>query len=144
MSLRLRTVSQSLRCQRGSGIMMAVFIILFFTAMAAAIVKVQTTAGDAIVVEVYSARALNAANSGAGRVLEDVITNLTTNCSTTTTTVNLTFSNSGLENCGAVVECTNFTNSGIRIYRIQSTGSCEFDQGPRITSRTVIIEAKDL
>lgn len=134
--------SQPLSQQRGSGIMMAVFIILFFTAMAAAIVKLQTTAGDAVVVEVYSARALNAANSGAGSTIEDI---LFVSGAAACVASNPSFSGNGLQSCQADVQCTTLSDpsSGIEIYRVQSTGRCSFDNDTRTASRTVVVEVKN-
>lgn len=128
---------------------MAVFIILFFTAMAAAIVKVQTSSSDAVVVEVYSARALNVANSGAGLKIEGIFSNslVTGNCGDlnhNTPSETWTFSGNGLANCSAGLSCVTKTSGTMTVYSIQSIGSCTFDDGSRTTSRTVMMQAKDL
>ncbi len=134
----------SFRKQRGSGIMMAVFIILFFTAMAAAIVKLQTASSDSVVVEVYSARALMAANSAAGAKLSEIFP--ISGAGSCSNTPNLGFSGAGLENCSAAITCNSITDpaSGITIYRVQSSGSCLFDNDTRSTARTVMIEARGI
>lgn len=134
--------------QRGSALVVAIFIIVVMSILAAVIARVLTTTSASSVDEVYGARAFHAANSGAQVFLtslfplgEDGADDAA--CISGLTISNFSQDDIGLSNCTAVVSCqsTDFNEYALTQYRIISQGSCAV--GDNSYSREVILEAID-
>ncbi|WP_438864666.1 type II secretory pathway protein [Neptunicella sp.] len=132
--------------QRGSMLVMSVFIIIVMSVMGLAMSSMLSNSAEAVVAEVYGLRAKMAAHSG----LEDQLLKVfphtgpadITQCDVTSKT----FSNiPGLENCGYSRSCgvKSYTmSSGNRLlFTFSSTGTCEV--GEVKTSRTIKLEVID-
>lgn len=142
------------RTQQGSALVIAIFIIVVMSILAAVLVRVLITGSQATIDETYGARAFHAANSGAQVFLTRLIsvcdpeddtcgadqTQIDTSVCNGPQPTN-TFSAPGLQGCRAEVECTiyNFTtNYNVALLRIESTGYCE--AGRFNYSRHILVE----
>ena len=129
--------------QRGSMLVMALFVIIVMSLLGLAVIQILSTSNRSMVVEVYGSRALNAANSGAQYQLEKVFSGAD-EC-TDTTTVYLLPDISAFHGCKVTVKCEkieinqgdyNFTH-----FRINSTATCTV--GEVITERKISLEARE-
>ncbi|NTS75870.1 hypothetical protein HR060_03230 [Catenovulum sp. SM1970] len=142
--------------QQGSGIVLAIFLILVMSLLATALIRQLSSTNESVAVEVFGTRALMAANIG----VEVMASNLFPIDATATSSddfvaqacpatnpiqANLP-AQQGMENCSYSVSCAlldeNVNNQSVRFYRIISLGQC--DVGDWQTSRTVQVEAKVL
>ncbi|MFT5755747.1 MAG: MSHA biogenesis protein MshP [Alteromonadaceae bacterium] len=143
--------------QKGSSLVMAIFVIVVLSLLGSALVQVLSTSSEAIAQEVLGTRALAAANSGMQGHLQKIFP-LTggDSCPPITTPLpTYNFSNvKGLYTCSAVVTCEPYITklNEIAYYRVISTGSCgvgdieatSFNKSIVISSRTVQVEARRL
>ena len=149
--------------QRGSAIMVALFVIVIVGLLAAALGRLLLDSGEKVTVEVLSVRALMAAQSGVEQGLyqlypndvwraSDPDDNNKTGCDKVST--NLSFTSDGLRGCSAAIVCTTLsvTSGAVTSYRLASTGRCNGggsvsvsgDNNPDFTvSRTIQAEAFD-
>ncbi len=134
--------------QQGSALVIAIFIIIVFSVLGAALVNMLDSSQEGVAYEVLGTRAYTAAQSGLQWQLSEVfplssdavacksqadIDAATPNFSTTT----------GFIQCNISVNCRDFTgDEGIRYYVITSTGECALDG--EVTSRTVEVDARSL
>ena len=129
--------------QRGSALVIAVFIIVVMLALVLSLARLLTSSSDAIVYEVQGTRALFAAQSGLDIALTQLfpLNGATTSCAALTLEHN--FSGDGLAGCSATVSCSRYndpTPGAAPLYRLSSTARCiaaEFE-----TRRTVQIEVR--
>lgn len=127
--------------------MVAIFIIVVMSILAAVIARVLTTTSASSVDEVYGARAFHAANSGAQVFLTSLFPLGEDRASSTACssglTINFVQDDSGLRNCSAEVSCKSeqFSEFAVTQYRIISQGRCTV--GDKQYSREVILEALD-
>jgi MSHA biogenesis protein MshP len=131
--------------QKGSAIVIAIFVIVVMALLGAGLVKILSSSVESVAYEVIGTRAYAAAQTGAQWQLLEIFphdTNSRTACQGTI--VEPDFSNvQGLENCEAAVICNDDGEfDGTTYYIITSTGQCSI--GGVITSRTVKIEARSL
>jgi MSHA biogenesis protein MshP len=130
--------------QKGSAIVIAIFVIVVMALLAAGLVKILASTAESVAYEVIGTRAYAAAQTGAQWQLLEVFphdTDAKTACPTPNTEPD--FSNvEGLKNCTASVNCDDEEFDGTTYYVITSTGQCSV--GGVITSRTVEIEARSL
>jgi len=124
---RNNSMNKSLKKQQGSMLVVALFVIIVLGFLAYAMIQITDNSNRATVFEVYGTRALNAANSGAERALNDLLglPEIT-----------------AFNGCELEIKCVNFnvTETGFRHFRIESTASCtagDFD-----TQRSVFVEAQ--
>jgi MSHA biogenesis protein MshP len=131
--------------QKGSAIVIAIFVIVVMALLGAALVKILSSSAESVAYEVIGTRAYAAAQTGAQWQLLEVFphnTNTATACKNFITEPDLS-NVKGLEYCQATVNCDDGgTFTGTTYYVITSVGQCSF--GGVITSRTVIIEARSL
>lgn len=149
--------------QRGSAIMVALFVIVIVGLLAAALGRLLLDSGEKVTVEVLGVRALMAAQSGVEQGLYQLYPNGVwqaatadangkTGCDKVTTS--LSFSSDGLRGCSAAIVCTTLsvTSGAVTSYRLASTGRCDGggslavsgDNNPDFTvSRTIQAEAFD-
>jgi len=145
--------------QRGSSIVLALFIIVVMSLLAAAMMRMMATSSETIAYEVVGTRAYQAANVGLQQSLTQIFplsadANHCDGVSTTATADGdrplqnfaniISFNNvEGLNNCEAVnITCDDIKIDGVTYYRLESTGQC--DTGSEQTSRTVAVEARSL
>lgn len=132
-----------LKKQRGSMLVIALFVIIVLAFLAYAMIRITNTSASANVYEVYGERALNAANSGANRALNELFTPGSSNSCNDVSTGYSFGATVALSGCAIEVACTSFdvSQTGFTHFRIISTASCtagDFD-----TQRSVVVEARN-
>lgn len=132
--------------QQGSSLVIAIFIIVVMSVLAAVMARVLSTASAAVVDEVAGTRALQAANSGAQVFLTDLFPLGSDGASNAACSNGreISFNAPGLTNCSASVDCSQQDYSAeyaVTHFRINSSGQCRV--GNRDYSRRVIVEAVD-
>ncbi|WP_085298412.1 hypothetical protein [Cognaticolwellia mytili] len=133
----------SINKNRGSALVIAIFVIIVISLLGAALVKMMASSQESLAFEVLGTRAYTAAQSGAQWQLSQVfpLNNATSSCINAETAK--TFNNvEGLAQCEAKVSCSMFTNSGTTYYTITSIGECDID-GEK-ASREIEVEARSL
>ena len=129
--------------QRGSSLVIAIFIIIVLSLLGAALVRMLNSSAESIVYEVYGTRAFHAAQSGLQMKLAERFPLIGSADAPNCNSISPKFTNvAGLNACEAVVTCTPDTDASITTYTIKSLGSC--DIGGVVTSRTVEVVARDL
>lgn len=143
------------KAQRGSMLVIAIFILTVIMLFGAAMQSIYSTAGQSIAYEVYGIRALNAANSGAERAMQWIFYPVAVDggplaCSTTDIAGGpeltlLTLENqSAFHGCTVAVQCFTFDftigTSKTTHHRVESTATCI--AGDFTTVRTVAIEGR--
>lgn len=142
---------------RGSALMIALFVIVVMALLAAAMGRFLVDSGEKNTVEVRSARALLAAQSGLEVALYRLFPNRTLAQSTPPAvcpaTITLNFANNpGLTNCQAAIRCAmvpvTYNGSVTNGYRLESVGTCGNSDlnsaNPDFAvSRTLMAEAYD-
>ena len=148
-----------LRRQRGSMLVIAIFIMVVMLLVGSAMVNIVATSGQSVAYEVVGTRAYAAANSGIqqkltaifpldngvnnGQALQCDGTQALTPDEETTSTDNYNYGNTaGLRQCQASVTCRDFQHDDVTYYQLTSTATC--DIGDDIASRTVVVEARSL
>lgn len=132
----------SLKKQQGSMLVIALFVIIVLAFLAYAMIQITDNSSRGNVYEVYGSRALNAANTGAERALNEIFMPAgSEQCSNVTASFQLNHG-SAFSGCDISVTCDQFTvtQTGVTHFRIESTASCsagEFD-----TQRSVAVEAR--
>lgn len=139
--------------QQGSALVIAIFIIVVILLLGTALVRMLSSSSNTTAYEVVGTRAYNAANSGLQKRLSELFPlnpsplNPIEVCSTIGTDIDdyLFFTNhQGLVNCRVSnMKCNDFTQDGVRYYRLISTGQCDIGNG-EVTSRTIEVEARSL
>ncbi|MDX1706299.1 MSHA biogenesis protein MshP [Pseudidiomarina sp.] len=127
--------------QRGSALVVAIFIIVVMSLLASALFGLFSSSSSATVANVGGTRANFAAQSAVQEALLKLfpVAGGAADCSTTT----VTFTEPGVDNCNATVTCTSFTLDELDAthYRLQASGSC--DIGTETYSRQLLTEATD-
>jgi len=131
--------------QKGSAIVVAIFVIVIMALLASALVRMQNSSSEAIVYEVMGTRAYSAAQTGIQWQLTEIFplnTATVTLCSDNI--IEPDISNvSGLENCWFEITCNSAINhDGVQYYNVKSTGSCHV--AGIETSRTIQVEARSI
>jgi len=145
--------------QKGSALMLAVFVMVVVMLLGITLMEILATGDEAVAQEVLGTRALSAANSGMQGQLQKLFPlnagAPTFTCPTAPAAVsthNYDFTAiGGLNQCNAVVTCSNYVNhDGIAYYRLKSTGTCGSgamaadSKAIVLSSRTVQVEARSL
>ena len=126
--------------QRGSALVIAVFIIVVMLGLVLALARLLTTSSQSVVYEVQGTRAFFAAQSGLETSLSELLFSQSIACPFTIPAQ--VFAVAGLQGCSAEVSCaTPYTAEGIIVYQITSKGQCTAVNG-EITSRTMQIEVR--
>ena len=139
--------------QRGSAIMVALFVIVIMALLVAAMGRFLVDSGEKNTVEVRGVRALMAAQSGLEIALYRLYPNNSWTAQQCAASATTTFALPGLVNCQATVTCTplNVSAAGTTRtgYRFSSEGRCGdpgVNNGPNpdfAVSRTLMAEAFD-
>ena len=143
MFLNLSIKSRSSNKQKGSALVLAIFIIVVMTLLGTALVRMISTNAETIVYEVGGIRAYQAAQAGAQRKLSEVfpLSPVSRDCPADSEWDFSTIK--GLEGCNKVnVTCSDATIEDITYYTITSTGQCTVAE--IFTSRTIEIKARSL
>lgn len=133
--------------QKGSALIVAIFIIIVLSALGAALVNMLESSQEAVAYEVLGTRAYTAAQSGAQWQLGQIFrpgstSDIVNSCSVDSPpSIN---SIDGLNGCAIVdpMICNEFEHEGVRYFTIISTGECKIDG--EITSRSVEVQARSL
>ncbi|MCJ8270039.1 MAG: MSHA biogenesis protein MshP [Psychrosphaera sp.] len=154
--LRRRRRPINRKKQRGSMLVIAVFVITVMVFLAVALQDIFSNAADSVAYEVYGTRALSAANSGAEQALQKIFylngqTALDFSAdepANATATLNLDLSNTvAFHGCTVVANITRFTINNVEFfynfthYRVESTATCE--AGNFKTVRTIAVEGRE-
>ncbi|CUS47449.1 MAG: MSH system minor pilin protein MshP [Idiomarinaceae bacterium HL-53] len=136
---------RSLKRHDGSFLVIAIVVILVMSLVALALYQISVSNARATVAEVYGARAYQAAQSGLQVFLTELYPldeegAVPAACNAQ----NYTFTTSGLENCEAIVTCSDdtFDDYFVNRYSIVSQGVCEI--GTDVYSRELAVEAYDV
>ena len=141
------------RSQRGSAILIALFVIVIMALLAAAMGRFLVDSGEKNTVEVRGVRALMAAQSGLEIALYRLYPNGQWQGQQCAASTSLSFTDAGLTGCQTIVTCNKVpvsaaggTQTG---YRFSSEGRCgqpDAGSGPNpdfAVSRTLVAEAFD-
>lgn len=127
--------------QRGSALVIAVFVIVVMLALTIGLARLLVSSSETVVYEVQGSRSLFAAQSG----LEIALTELYPLSSATGSCGSLsgshTFSAPALQSCSTVISCINYTSAEAGVmFQLTSTAACA--AGGIETRRTVQIEVR--
>jgi MSHA biogenesis protein MshP len=140
---KLMVKNSMLKKQKGSALVIAIFIIVVMTLLGSALVKIISSNAETIAFEVIGTRAYQAAQTGAQKKMSELfpLSPAVGVCSTNILPDDFS-SIQGLENCEAVnVACIeDATVNGVTYYTITSTGQCNV--AGVSTSRKVEISAR--
>jgi MSHA biogenesis protein MshP len=135
----------SLAKQKGSMLVIALFVIIVFALLGLAITRLLSSSSDAIIHEVYGLRAFNAARTGLEQAISAAFPlspNIPSCDAAPLTPVDFDPNIKGLENCSYVVGCKSITvtdGATYTYFRFESTGSCQADK--ILVSRRVSVDA---
>jgi MSHA biogenesis protein MshP len=139
--------------QRGSALLLALFVIIVLMLFGTRMVDMLSTSSENIAQEVLGTRALAAANSGMQARLQQLfpLNGVVGTCFASPPAINFT-AIVGLQNCKATTTCISNNYLGETYYRLTSTGTCgsgtltssSASNNIVISSRTVQVEAKNL
>lgn len=112
--------------QRGSALIIGIFVLIVMFLLAASLLRIVEDGDEAISMEVWGARALNSANSGADAALAQLfpLNGSVGNCSNVSsswTPPNTT----GFHGCSVTITCNSSTVGSVVQYRINSNAVCE-------------------
>jgi MSHA biogenesis protein MshP len=133
------------RAQRGSMLVMALFLLVVLTLLAGTMITIVSGSSKSVVHEVYGLRAQYAAQAGLENLIaQSFPAGSTAQVCNTNTSSTPSFSGiDGFRNCRFDAQCTsqeiNFNGSNHRFYRYASTGFC--DTGDGVVSRTLFVDA---
>ncbi len=131
-----------LKKQRGSMLVIALFVIIIMALLGLTMVRLLSASADAVIHEVYGVRALNAAQSSLEISIQRAFPATQDGASVCSASSFLFTNTQGLENCSAFTSCTlitGFEDETVSYYRFESTGLCS--QGKVTASRTVAVDA---
>ena len=141
---KLRVKNRTLNKQKGSALVIAIFIIVVMTLLGSALVRMISANAETIAYEVIGTRAYQAAQAGSQIKMSELFP-LLPSSGLCLDDVEYDFSTiEGLDNCKAVnVGCTEeATVDDVTYYTITSTGQCSV--AGIFTSRQIEISAKRL
>jgi MSHA biogenesis protein MshP len=144
MFLKHAIKNSKLTSHNGSALVLALFIIVIVTLLGTALVRMLSSNAETIAYEVLGTRAYQAAQAGAQIKLEEVFPlSDPSECTAIDPNNPYDFTGiDGLDNCQAIVGCTDRTVDAITYYTITSTGQCDFSGV--FTSRTIEVKARSL
>jgi len=136
----------SIKQQQGSMLVIALFIIVVMSLLAATLSRVLSSSADSVANEVYSAKAYYAAESGMDYGIYQILRNNQICADFPAVTaisgaanVQFDISNeTGLENCSVAITCQRIPVDNSSLFYLTSTGTC--DGGKIITQHQVEAE----
>jgi len=141
----LRSTIKTLNKQKGSALVLAIFVIVVVTLLGATLVRIMSSNAETIAYEVIGTRSLQAAKAGAQRKMSELFPLLPSVGACEVNSDPWDFSTiKGLEGCEAInVSCISGpTVDGVTYYTITSTGQCTV--AGVFTSRQIEIKARSL
>lgn len=141
----LRSTIKTLNKQKGSALVLTIFVIVVVTLLGATLVRIMSSNAETIAYEVIGTRSLQAAKAGAQRKMRELFPLLPSVGVCEVNSDPWDFSTiKGLEGCEAVnVSCIpGPTVDGVTYYTITSTGQCTV--ADVFTSRKIEISARIL
>jgi MSHA biogenesis protein MshP len=135
----------SIHKNRGSALVIAIFVIIVISLLGAALVKMMASSQENLAFEVLGTRAYTAAQSGAQWQLAQLfpVDQSVRTCASASQVAPIINQVPGLVGCEIKsIECRDFTHADVRYYTIKSIGQCEIDNEK--TSRIIEIEARSL
>lgn len=133
----LNVCSNKKELQRGSSLIVAVFLIVVFAILSLGITQTISSSTDQNINEILGTRALLAAESGNEIALQQLfpISGLAPNCVATQQTY---FYTDGLLHCNVLTSCKEQTVSDVSYYQVVSTGICKaFLQGSNANKQSI-------
>lgn len=132
------------QAQRGSALVIAVFVIVVMLALALSMARLLSSSSETVVYEVQGNRSVFAAQSALELALTELfpLNSNTTGCGAVST--GHTFTDAGLQGCSATVSCRAYTATApasVPLFQLSSTANCV--AGGFLTSRTVQIEVRE-
>lgn len=123
--------------QRGSALVIAVFVIVVMLALTIGLARLLVSSSETVVYEVQGNRTLLAAQSGLEIGLSQLfaLNSTTGSCSNTSSSIN--FKTPAMAGCIVALSCKTFAGPPI-IYQLTSVANCQ--RGDFITQRQVQIE----
>ncbi|OUS30581.1 hypothetical protein A9Q98_04890 [Thalassotalea sp. 42_200_T64] len=132
--------------QQGASLVMAIFMIVVFSLMAAALVRIITSSSETVAYQVFGTRAYAAADIGTQWGLQQLfpLDSIIVDCAVVNAATVPDISNvSGLIGCHIeTLECTDFIESGLTYFTLTATGVCA--AGNVETNRTLQVDARRL
>ncbi len=146
--MKLKTMPTSIKQQQGSMLVIALFIIVVISLLAASLSRILSSTADSVASEVYSTKAYNAAESGMEFGIYQVLRSNQVCANFPATTpisdaANVSFDISdevGLENCTVTVTCQSISVDSSELFYLVSTGIC--DGGKIVAQHQVEAEVK--
>ncbi|WP_415775423.1 MSHA biogenesis protein MshP [Shewanella oncorhynchi] len=130
--------------QRGSALIIGVFVITVMFLLASALINIVQDGDTGLTQEVWGTRAFAAANSGADAALAQLFPlNAAANATATCTSVSSSWTPPdvvGFHACAVTVSCNVYKVGAVTQYLIKSTAVCE--SGETRVSRQVEVEAR--
>ncbi|MBU2870299.1 pilus assembly PilX N-terminal domain-containing protein [Colwellia sp. E2M01] len=145
--------------QRGSSIVLALFVIIILTLLGSALMRMISTSSETVSQEVLGTRAYMAANSAMQAELQQLFPlNNTVGVCNASNIITYDFQDEntdipGLYDCEATTTCDNYysdSENDVEYYRLTSTGKCgtgAMNSDSKVivkSSRTIQIEARSL
>ena len=131
--------------ERGSSLVIAIFILVVMSVLGAAMINMLRSNEQTYAYEVLGTRAYAAAQSGVQRKLQELFLSkisVADACSSSSSEYFDDYVIQGLNNCKATVSCSSklHAESVIRYFTVSSNGQCDIN-GEK-TSRTIEVRAK--
>ncbi|WP_255546994.1 pilus assembly PilX family protein [Moritella sp. 36] len=133
----------SIKQQQGSMLVIALFIIVVMSLLAATLSRVLSSTADSVANEVYSAKAYYGAESGMDYGIYQVLERkqACANFPNAPTDLQFDISNEvGLENCSVTITCQSIPVNNSSLFYLTSTGNC--DGGKIIAEHKIEAEVK--
>lgn len=131
----------SYHAQRGSALVVAIFVIVVTGLLVATLATLVRTSSDSVVTEVYGTRAFTAAQSGLQQGMNQLfpLDGEMQSCSAVQSSMDFTNAE-GLQNCKVDIACSSDTYASDEHYRLVATGQCTV--GSQTTARVLAMEAR--
>jgi MSHA biogenesis protein MshP len=113
--------------QQGSALVIGIFVLIVMFLLAASLLRIVDDSDASISMEVWGARALNSANSGADASLGQLfpLNGATASCINVSSTWIPPANAVGFHGCSVTITCNSATVSSLTQYRISSKAVCE-------------------
>ena len=140
---------QSQKHNRGSALVIAIFVIVVMSLLGMALVKMMDSSQQNVAFEVLGTRAFSAAQTGAQWQLAQLfpvgLNSASANtCAGVSQAPPPVHNAPGLQDCfiASPITCEDFLHDGVRYYTITSVGQCQLDG--EVTSRIIEVEARSM
>ena len=113
--------------QNGSALVIGIFVLIVMFMLAGSLIRIVADGDEAISMEVWGARALNSANSGADAALAQLfpLNGGAATCANVNPIWTPPFNEVGFHGCRVNITCSSATVSTLTQYRINSKAVCE-------------------